>query len=100
MLLRSVEVCDERRTNLHEQRLEIGVLGVRDERLVERVEHGLVVGRLRCRCRPCRTPRLSSLCSFAMFASPPVLSCLLTSLSSGVTFSFVASATACLFTPP
>ena len=97
--LRALEVRDECRANLLEQRLELGVLGARDQRLVERIERRPGGTRPRCRCMPCRTPHRSEPCRLAMFASAPALSCRLTSLSSGVTPSFVASATACLFTP-
>ena len=45
-LLRHFEVGRDGRADLHEQRLEVGVLRVRDERLVDRVQHGLMVGHL------------------------------------------------------
>src|SRR5690242_18933143 len=38
-----LEVGDERRPRYLEQRLQLGVLRIRDQRLVERVDHGLVV---------------------------------------------------------
>src|SRR4051812_2884785 len=41
-----LEMGDERRTRFLEQRLQLGVLRIRDQRLVERVDHGLVVGDL------------------------------------------------------
>src|SRR5262245_66034474 len=45
-LLGMLEVRDERRTHLDQQGLELGVRGARDERLVDSVQHRLVVGNL------------------------------------------------------
>ena len=41
-----LEMRDERRTHLDQQCLELGVGGPGDERLVDRVEHRLVIGDL------------------------------------------------------
>src|SRR6516225_7813590 len=45
-LLRHVEVGHERGPHLDQQRLELCVLGTRDQSLVQRIQHGLVVGDL------------------------------------------------------
>src|SRR5262245_7437687 len=45
-LLGMLEMRDECRAHLDQQGLELGVLGAGDERLVDRVEHRLVVGDL------------------------------------------------------
>jgi len=42
-VLRVLEVRDERRAHLDEQRLQLRVLGVGDERLVDGIEDGLVI---------------------------------------------------------
>src|SRR5689334_16357589 len=42
-LLRVLEVRDERRPHLDEQRLQLRVLGARDQRLVHRIDHLLVI---------------------------------------------------------
>src|SRR5215831_7646580 len=38
------EVCHERRPYLDQQRLQLGILRARDQRLVQRVQHGFMVG--------------------------------------------------------
>ena len=45
-VLRVLEVRDERRTHLDEKRLELGVGGTGEQRLVDRIEHLLVIGDL------------------------------------------------------
>src|SRR5215468_7350259 len=42
-LLRVLQMRDEGGSHLHQQRLELLVLGARDQRLVHRVEHRLVI---------------------------------------------------------
>src|SRR5215831_2261666 len=43
-LLRHVEMCHERRSHLDQQRFQLGILCARDQGLVERAQHGFMVG--------------------------------------------------------
>src|SRR4051812_32314597 len=45
-VLRMIQVGGDRRPHLLDQTLQLGVLRARDESLVDRVEHGLMVGHL------------------------------------------------------
>ena len=98
--LRVLEVRHECRTNLLEQGLELRVLRVGDQSFVEGIEDGLMVGDLVVDIGLVEGRAAQALRASQCSRRPPALSCLLASLSSGVTLSFVARATACLFTPP
>ena len=84
-----LEVGDERRPHLDEQRLELGVAGARESASCRRRRARPGDTRPRCRCRPCRTPRPSASSAFATFFSPPAFRLWLVALSCGVTLSLV-----------
>ena len=93
-----LEMRDERRTHLDQQCLELGVGGPGDERLVDRVEHRLVIGDLVVDVGLSNSAPFRPL-SLATFLSPPAFRLWLVGLSAGVTFSFAARSAACLLTP-
>ena len=94
-----LEVRDERRAHLDEQRLELRVLRVRDQHLVDGVEHLLVVRDLVIDVGLVEGRALAASSASRRSSSPPDFRLWLVALSSGVTFSRVTSSTACLFTP-
>ncbi len=92
------EVCHERRPHLDEQRLQLGVLRTGNEGLVHRIEHGLVIRHLVVDVRLVERRARQTLEVRDVLLAPD-FRLWLVGLSSGVTFNFVASATACWFTP-